>query len=106
LVENLLAAYLREGLYVEALPQKITFKETLRLCKNEKLIDTKQNDDLLRLMNLPNPLSHFRDLDDDQNLEIRALNPQIHPNEVLRQDAWFAIGVAVRILAKPQFRLG
>ncbi len=106
LVENLLASYLRDGLYTENLPEKITFRETLKLCQQKKLINNGQINDLLRRADLRNPLSHYRDFNNDQNSDICAVKFEIHPNELLRKDAWFSIGVAVRILAMQQFRLG
>ncbi len=57
-------------------------------------------------MGLRNPLSHFRNLHDPHNLERRAMTGGSHPDELLSQDAWFAIGLIVRILSKPAFRVG
>ncbi len=57
-------------------------------------------------MSLRNPLSHFRTVADDQNIDRRAITAGLEPETLIEQDAWFAIGLAVRVLAKPQFRLG
>ncbi len=57
-------------------------------------------------MDLRNPLSHFRDLNDASNLSRRVLSTMEPAEDHLRRDATFAIGLAVRILALPTFRLG
>ena len=106
LIENLLAAFLHEGLTPEQLPARIAFKQTLARCQARNLITDRDSRDLERLMSLRNPLSHFRTFDDGQNLDRRAVDAGLRPDEVLRRDAWFAIGLAVKILAKPPFRLG
>jgi hypothetical protein len=70
------------------------------------VISDRDATDLLRLMDLRNPLSHFRDLNDPTNLSRRALSTMEPAEEHLRRDAIFAIGLAVRLLALPPFRLG
>ena len=106
LIENLLAAFLHEGLTPDQLPPRIAFRQTLARCRAKSLITDQDNRDQERLMNLRNPLSHFQTFEDGQNLDRRAVNAGLRPDEVLRRDAWFAIGLAVKILAKPPFRLG
>lgn len=106
LAENLLAAFLHAGVMTDELPSRIAFKETLKHCRDRNLISGQDTSDLERLMNLRNPLSHFRAIADGQNLDRRAMINGSRPETLIEQDAWFAIGVAVRILAKPQFRLG
>jgi hypothetical protein len=106
LVENLLAAFLHGGLLIDDLPPRIGFKDTLKRCQTGGMITEEDFHDLDRLMALRNPLSHFRNVGDPQNIDRRAIDISVHPDDLLRQDAWFAMGLAVRILAKPQFRLG
>ncbi len=106
LIENLLAAFLHEGLTPEQLPPRVAFKQTLIRCQAKNLITDQDSRDLERLMSLRNPLTHFRTFDEGQNLDRRAVDAGLRPDEVLRRDAWFAIGLAVKILAKPPFRLG
>ncbi len=105
LVENLLAAFLHAGLMMD-LPPRIAFSDTLKRCRDRNLISGQDSSDLERLMGLRNPLSHFRTVADGQNLDRRAITAGLRPEALIEQDAWFAIGLAVRILAKPQFRLG
>lgn len=105
LVENLLAAYLHSALTIDA-SQRVSFRETLKRCLARNLITGKECDDLERLMALRNPLTHFRTLDDEQNLDRRAMATGLQPDALVQRDASFAIGLAVRMLAKPQFRLG
>jgi hypothetical protein len=106
LVENLLASFLHASLLVDDLPPRIAFKETLNRCQSHNLVSDEDCRDLERLMSLRNPLSHFRNVNDDQNIDRRALESGLQSNDLLRQDAWFAIGLAVRVLAKPEFQLG
>ena len=106
LVENLLAAFLHAGLMMDDLPPRIAFRDTLKRCQDRNLISSQDFGDLERLMGLRNPLSHFRPVADDQNIDRRAVTDGIRSDALIEQDAWFAIGIAVRMLAKPQFRLG
>jgi len=85
---------------------RVSFRDTLKRCRARNLITNDERDDLARLLALRNPLTHFRAMDDQQNLDRRAMATGIHPDTLVQQDASFAIGLAVRMLAKPQFRLG
>ena len=106
LVENLLAAFLHVGLMLEDLPPRIAFRDTLKRCQDRNLISNQDSGDLARLMSHRNPVSHFRTVADDQNIDRRAITAGVRFEALIEQDAWFAIGLVVRILAKPQFRLG
>ncbi len=102
----LLASFLHAGLLIDDLPRRISFAETLRRCQEREVISEPDATDLRRLMDLRNPLSHFRDLNDATNLSRRVLSTMEPAVEHLRRDATFAIGLAVRMLALPAFRLG
>lgn len=106
LMEHLLAAFLQTTWLSEELPVRISFAETLRRCKALEVLSEGDEADLRRLMLLRNPLSHFRGLDDPSSLSARVLDTMLPHQEHLSRDANFAIGLAVRILALPQFRLG
>ena len=106
MVEQLLAAYLHAGLLVDEIPERIQFRETLRLCRERDVISDVDVKDLEKLMGLRNPLSHFRHVDDASNLDRRSLNGGADPDVLIRRDADFAISLAARVLAKPAFRLG
>lgn len=106
LAEHLLAAHLSIGLNAEELPERISFQETLKRCRARDVITEKDAADLRHLMNMRNPLSHFRSVDDPSNLSRRAISDQLSADEHLRRDATFAIGMAVRLLALDAFRLG
>ena len=106
LVEHLLAAYLHAGLLIDDIPNRIPFRETLRRCREGNVIDDQDVADLQKLMTLRNPLSHFRHVDDPGNLDRRSLDDRQHGADLIQHDAVFAIGLAVRMLAKPAFRLG
>jgi hypothetical protein len=106
LVENLLAAYLHAGLLIDDVPERIKFADTLRRCREREVISDADVADLRRMMDLRNPLSHFRHVHDEGHLDRRSVDERTSATDLLRHDAIFAIGVAVRILAKPAFRLG
>ncbi|POR49336.1 hypothetical protein [Bosea psychrotolerans] len=104
LTENLLAAFL-EGGFTDRLPERVKFDETLRRCQAQGLLDDQDIADLKQLASLRNPLTHFRHIDDSHNLDRRSIATGQPAGELLGRDAWFAISLAVRMLAKPPFRL-
>ena len=106
LVEHLLAAYLHGGLMVDDLPERIAFRVTLSRCRERGVISEQDDTDLKRLMALRNPLSHFRHIYDVTSLAHRSLDSSKIAKDLVRRDAIFAISLAMRILAKPAFRLG
>jgi hypothetical protein len=57
-------------------------------------------------MELRNPLSHYRRVDDDSNLERRSMDVREPFEALIHRDAVFAIGLATRVLSKYPFRLG
>ncbi|MGE0674258.1 MAG: hypothetical protein AB7O64_14500 [Methylibium sp.] len=106
LIEHTLAAHLSLGLNVEALPQRVSFHETLSRCVAKNEITAGDSEDLRCLMALRNPLSHFRSIDDPTNLSRRAVDSRVPAEAHLLNDATFAISMAIRILSLPAFRLG
>jgi hypothetical protein len=106
LAEHLLAAHLALGIDGEELPNRISFQDTLRRCMARNIITEKDADDLRRLMNLRNPLSHYRSIVDPSNLSRRVLDTMSPAESHLRGDASVAISMAVRLLSLPAFRLG
>ncbi len=104
LVENLLAAFLHGGL-IDKLPDRVLFDETLKLCLEEKVIDEQDIVELKKLVALRNPLTHFRAVDDERNLDRRSIVTGRYSSDILSGDAWFAISVASRIMGKQAFRL-
>ncbi|ODM42991.1 hypothetical protein [Cereibacter johrii] len=106
LVEHLLAAYLHAGLLVDDIPDRIPFADTLRRCRAREVVSDEDVTDLRRMMALRNPLSHFRHVNDAGNLDRRSIDTSQHAADLIRHDATFAIGLAVRILSNPVFRLG
>ena len=106
LAEHLLAAYLHASLMMDPVPERIPFRVTLSRCKECGLISDQDVADLETLMDLRNPLSHFRHLHDASNLDRRTMDTGQHAMDLLRHDAVFAIGLVVRMLARPPFRVG
>lgn len=105
-MEHLLAAYLHAGLMVDDIPNRIQFTDTLRRCREREIISDEDVTDLRRMMALRNPLSHFRHVGDGSNLDRRSIEESKSADDLLRHDAIFSIGLAVRMLSKPAFRLG
>jgi hypothetical protein len=105
LAENLLAASLGAGLEGEELPERVSFKQTLARCRARNIIGEQDRAELERLMGLRNPLSHFRDTNDEANIDRRAMTSGLRPEELLASDASFAIGLVARLIAMPPFRL-
>jgi hypothetical protein len=103
LIENLLAAFLHAA--SEALPDKIQFHETLRRCKAKGFLSAEDGGELERLVALRNPLMHFRDVNDGSNLMRRSIQASVPPEDLLEEDAFFAIGVAIKILSRKPFRV-
>lgn len=69
------------------------------------MVTAKEAQDLDVLMTLRNPLIHFRNINDGQNLDRRAMKTGDHPDEILRKDAGYAIRIVFGMLAKRQFRI-
>ena len=74
LAEHLLGSFLHAALLIDDLPKRVSFAETLRRCQDRKVISDRDATDLRRLMELRNPLSHFRDLNDPAGLTGRVLS--------------------------------
>lgn len=106
LAEHILAAHLTLGLDGEELPDRVSFKDTLNRCVSRDVITSRDADDLRRLMNLRNPLTHYRSIDDPSNLSRRILDTRLPAEMHLLNDATFAMSMAIRLLALPAFRLG
>lgn len=103
LAEHLLASFLEMA---APLPPKVSFYETLKRSLAAGVITDVDAEDLKRLMQLRNPLSHFRSMDDPSNLTRRMLNTGVMVDDHLRADANFALSMAVRLLSLPSFRVG
>jgi len=106
LAEHMLAAHLTLGIDAEELPSRVSFNDTLPRCVARDVITQRDADDLRRLMNLRNPLTHYRSIDDPSNLSRRVVDSMIPAETHLLTDATFAMSMAIRLLALPAFRLG
>lgn len=105
LAEHMLAAHLSLGLDGPDLPKRISFSDTLERCLKRNVITADHANDLRHLMELRNPLSHFRGIDDPSNLSRRILDTRQSAESHLFSDASFAIGVVIHLLALPAFRI-
>lgn len=105
MAEQMLASYLTMQLIPEPLPRRVAFRDTLSRCEAQGIISAADARDFQRMADLRNPLSHYRHIDDLTNLTRRGINDQLGSDEQLRRDATFAIGMAVRLLALPPFRI-
>ncbi|MGV3569876.1 MAG: hypothetical protein ACO1PB_04690 [Ramlibacter sp.] len=105
MAEHMLAAHLAMGLSAKPLPARVEFRQTLTRCVDDGVISKEDAEDLRRLMALRNPLSHYRDINDESNLSRRTLDAQVPARQHLLNDATFAISMAVRLLSLPSFRV-
>jgi hypothetical protein len=111
-LENALASHISiEALSAEihghsptTISQRPSFRETIKACRLSGLIDDSDERDLVRLAKLRNALTHFRTVDDPSHLDRRAIQEHRAAGALCEDDARFAIGVFIRILAKPDFR--
>lgn len=106
MAEHMLASHLAMGMDAKPLPKKVRFEQTLKRCLDEGVISKRDAEDLDRLMSLRNPLSNYRNVNDEANLERRAIDTRMPAREHLISDATFAISMAARLLALPSSRLG
>ena len=104
LLENLLAALLYAA--GDELPPRVHFSETLRRCRGKGFLSLEDSTSVERLANLRNPLSHFRNVNDSSNLARRSMSADQEVSDLLKADAYFAIGIAIKVLSKPPFRIG
>lgn len=104
LAENILAGYLH--VRMEELPPKVSFNETLKRCQAQGILSQEDADNLKKLAGLRNPLSHFRNIDDPDNLMRRSMTAGTAADDLLSTDAHFAIATAIRLLASSHFRVG
>lgn len=72
LAEQMLAAMLTMGLDSGPIPPRIDFRKTLKRCRARDMISQRDADDLKRRMEMRNPLSHHRLIDDPSNLSCRG----------------------------------
>jgi hypothetical protein len=105
LAEHMLAAQLSLGIEDQGLPKRIKFTKTLERCIAKEIVTARDAKDLRQLMELRNPLSHFRDINDPSNLSRRALDRKSSAEQHLLSDASFAIAIAIRLIALPAFRV-
>jgi hypothetical protein len=59
-----------------------------------------------RLMRLRNPLIHWRDVNHPQNISRRAMAAGKHTNQIMYEDARFAIATVVAVVGKAHFTIG
>lgn len=104
LMEHLLAAFLHAALLAE-LDSKPRFSDTLREGQKRGLLNEQDINDLKRLGQLRNPLAHYRNINDADHLDRRAMTTDQHPLELCYADAEFAIRTIIKLLGKMQFSL-
>lgn len=105
LAEDMLAAHLEMGRDRAGLSSRPSFRETLRRSVDGGVIPEQIAYELEKLMEIRNPLSHYRDLQDRSNLSRRVLDTCRSAESQLFADATFAMSVTVKLLALPAFRL-
>ena len=117
LIENLLGGHLvlddvgravrgQAARKAKPLGKRPTLKELLVHAQEAGVITSDDVGDVERLVGLRNPLTHFRDINDSQNLTRRAMESGVHPEQLMYEDARFAVSTIIRILSKSDFAVG
>lgn len=106
LAEHFLASWLHMSSEDVTLPSRIQFKDTVNRLLEQGYIYASLAVDLRRLVDLRNPLSHYRNMDDPTSLARRSFDAKTMVVEQTYRDAQFAIGVAVKLIGLPPFRIG
>ena len=78
---------------------------SLQRCRDADILDEEDDNDLRQLMARRNPLTHFRNVDDERNLDRRSISTGRHSSDLLGRDARFALTLASRMLGTAPFRL-
>jgi hypothetical protein len=105
LMEHLLASELEMRLDPVLVPPKATGKAIRKLSRDSGVITADEDRELERLASLRNPLTHYRGANDPQHIDQQAMQQRTHSESILERDAVFAVTLALRMLAKPAFRL-
>lgn len=114
LLENVLAAHVHldrtsaeiHNRPFEELPQRPNYNETLEACERLGVLCAIETRELIKLSGLRNAVAHFRSLDHASNLERRAIDQRRPATLLVYEDARFAVGLVIRVLAKPEFVIG
>lgn len=106
LAEQLLASYLSMALSSNEVPKKMQFRDTIQKCISINTITKEDGDNLRRLSDLRNPITHYRSFQDKSNLTISAIESQTDSSELLLLNANFAINLVFKLISLPVFRVG
>jgi hypothetical protein len=114
LLENVLAAHVSfdkdtseiKGRSYESLREKPSYRDTLGACERLGVLSIMEVKELLRLADRRNALAHFRSVNDEMALWRRAASAGMATGLLSFEDARFAMGLVVRVLAKPEFVVG
>lgn len=117
LIENLLGGHLilddvfREihahaGRASKPLGERPRLEHLLAHASEAGVLTAKDLENINRLVSLRNPLLHFRGIDDPANLTRRAMDSGVCSEEIMFNDARFAISTIISIVRKSQFVIG
>lgn len=117
LIEHLLGGHLvideisrqvhgRSARATKPLNQRPMLKDLLGHSKEAGVLNERDVENIEKLMELRNPLTHYRDVNDPQNLTRRAMASSVHPEQIIFDDARFAIETIITILGKDSFAIG
>jgi len=105
LMEHLLASELEMRLDPVPVPGKATGKTIRKLSRESGVITAEEDQELELLASLRNPLTHYRGANDPEHIDQQAMQQRSASDAILERDAVFAVTLALRMLAKPPFRL-
>jgi hypothetical protein len=117
LIENLLGGHLvlddvsrevrrRSPRVTKPFGVRPTLKQLINHALEAGVLVERDVEDIERLIGMRNPLTHFRDINDPQNLTRRAMENDKHPERIMFEDARFAIATIIGIVGKAQFAIG
>jgi hypothetical protein len=105
LMEHLLASELESRLDAVQLPPRTSAKASRRKAKEVGLITDEDERELAKLEGLRNPLTHYRSANDPEHVDQQSMLERSPGRAILERNAVFAVTLAMRMLAKPSFRL-
>jgi hypothetical protein len=104
-LEHLLAGWLVFSEDDQTAP-RLRYVELLKRARDGGVLTRAEYDLFDRLRRERNPVAHARHIDDPRNLLRRAMDTQVGPEQLLRNDAELALQSLKALLDRPPFALG
>ena len=92
--------------FAEIRPQNGSFAVLLRQAHNARLLTQWEFETFDDLRRSRNPHAHFRGINHPEHPVRRAMNTDVHPEELLHEEAWAAVSALRAFLSRPPFAMG